>query len=139
MSLIRPGYYGLSLIVASETVLLVSLAAHACQFGFLVYFENPRQSPHPRHPRSYGADIERTYGSRKPLAARVPLSTFAATSSPTVGVHKRSGSGVPSLATSSTHVESDGPERSAALTRHDLDNRYFGKDLLVLRNFDVFR
>lgn len=36
------GYYGLSLIVASETVLFASLAAHACQFGFLVYFENPR-------------------------------------------------------------------------------------------------
>lgn len=36
------GYYGLSLIVASEAVLFVSLAAHFCQFGFLAYFENPR-------------------------------------------------------------------------------------------------
>ena len=42
---IPTGYYGLSLIVASETVLFVSLAAHACQFGFLVYFENPRECP----------------------------------------------------------------------------------------------
>lgn len=37
------GYYGLSLIVASHTVLFVSLAAHACQFAFLVFFENPRK------------------------------------------------------------------------------------------------
>jgi phosphatidylethanolamine N-methyltransferase len=38
------GYYGLSLIVASPTVLFVSLAAHAAQFGFLLYFENPRKA-----------------------------------------------------------------------------------------------
>ncbi|SCV73024.1 BQ2448_6949 [Microbotryum intermedium] len=61
------GYYGLSLLVASETVLFVSMLAHACQFGFLVYFENPREhfiwGPKPAH-------IERIYGQRKPLAAR---------------------------------------------------------------------
>ncbi|GAA5840346.1 hypothetical protein JCM11251_006701 [Rhodosporidiobolus azoricus] len=35
------GYYGLSLIVASPVVLFASLAAHAAQFGFLLWFENP--------------------------------------------------------------------------------------------------
>lgn len=53
------GYYGLSLIVGSETVLYVSLAAHACQFAFLVFFENPH--------------IERVYGERKPIAMRKPF------------------------------------------------------------------
>ncbi|KAI0296989.1 phospholipid methyltransferase-domain-containing protein [Multifurca ochricompacta] len=51
--------YGISLIVGSYPVLFVSLAAHAAQFAFLVFFENPH--------------IERFYGQRKPLAQRVPI------------------------------------------------------------------
>ena len=33
------------MIIGSYPVLFVSLAAHAAQFGFLVFFENPRQLP----------------------------------------------------------------------------------------------
>jgi hypothetical protein len=37
------GYYGISMVMASYTVLFVSLAAHAAQFAFLIYVENPRR------------------------------------------------------------------------------------------------
>lgn len=53
------GYYGLSLVSGSYAVLFVSLAAHFAQFLFMTFFEGPH--------------IERTYGERKPIAARVPL------------------------------------------------------------------
>jgi hypothetical protein len=38
------GFYGLSIVVASYTVLFVSILAHLAQFGFLLWFENPRTS-----------------------------------------------------------------------------------------------
>ncbi|EIW72203.1 hypothetical protein TREMEDRAFT_66761 [Tremella mesenterica DSM 1558] len=62
------GYYGISMVVGSYTVLFVSLVAHAAQFAFLLWFENPH--------------IERTYGGgKKPLASRVPLSWGTGSSS----------------------------------------------------------
>lgn len=36
------GYYGVSLMSASYTVLFVSIAAHALQFAFLILVETPR-------------------------------------------------------------------------------------------------
>ncbi|CAE6441284.1 unnamed protein product [Rhizoctonia solani] len=53
------GYYGLSLIVGSYALFFVSLWAHAMQFGFLVWFENPH--------------IERAYGQKRLIGARTPL------------------------------------------------------------------
>ena len=43
------GYYGISLMAASYNVLFISIAAHAAQFAFLVWVENPH--------------IEKTYNS----------------------------------------------------------------------------
>ncbi|SDA05367.1 BZ3501_MvSof-1269-A2-R1_Chr12-1g03351 [Microbotryum saponariae] len=100
------GYYGLSLLVASPTVLVVSILAHACQFGFLVYFENPRelstcaakiqtQARCPSNERACACtDIERTYGQRKPLAARTaqaPISGPAVSMLPAVSPHVADG------------------------------------------------
>lgn len=42
LSLGYAGYYGMSMIAGSYAVLFASLACHAAQFGFLVFFENPR-------------------------------------------------------------------------------------------------
>ncbi|KAF8604745.1 hypothetical protein BDV93DRAFT_522086 [Ceratobasidium sp. AG-I] len=53
------GYYGLSLIAGSYPLFFVSLWAHALQFGFLVWFENPH--------------IERTYSQKQLIGVRTPL------------------------------------------------------------------
>ncbi|CAE6382178.1 unnamed protein product [Rhizoctonia solani] len=53
------GYYGLSLIAGNYALFFVSLWAHAMQFGFLVWFENPH--------------IERAYGQKQLIGARTPI------------------------------------------------------------------
>src|ERR1051326_2745155 len=51
------GYYGISLMAASYKVLFISILAHAAQFAFLVFVENPH--------------IEKTYNS-PPRGKRIP-------------------------------------------------------------------
>lgn len=134
------------------------------------------------------ADIERTYGQRKPLAARTPLLSKADSTmshSPVAGrsrTHSEavsidddlSTSGVAEDASNDTEHESEpesaptgsrGPNgdsvkartmsssssfadadrasgaysKTGTTTQHDLDNKYFRKDLLVFKNFDIFR
>lgn len=86
------GYYGISLMAASYKVLFISIIAHAAQFAFLVWVENPH--------------IEKTYNSpppRKQLSeADVDLEQYhalrgeqeideATSEAPPVSVHKLMG------------------------------------------------
>ena len=128
-------------------------------------------------------DIERTYGERKPLAARTLTSTVRPAStrsnSPSASRPRSlsdaligdedelSTPGLTDNAETDTETEHDAIDSTrlhksspsldrhqgslssgtlrafetvpAKPTRHDLDNRYFQHDLLVFKNFDIFR
>ncbi|KAL8637611.1 MAG: hypothetical protein Q9228_005134 [Teloschistes exilis] len=54
------GYYGISLMAASYKVLFVSVIAHAAQFAFLIWVENPHieKTYNPPPPRKQADEIE---------------------------------------------------------------------------------
>ena len=176
------GFYGLSLIVGSYALLFVSMAAHAAQFAFLAFFENPRTStPFTRShsqfrlltgPLPILADIERLYGERKLLAERKPLPlsgvqslqraaaiqrhrSFSATSASSAAISEETAiepdgpvfdvpgfdrmSNSTSTGGMGTRSGADTPTRTAKITKHDLLNQYFRKDVVVWSNLDWFR
>ncbi|KAH9993405.1 phospholipid methyltransferase-domain-containing protein [Russula vinacea] len=140
--------YGISLIVGSYPVLFVSLAAHSAQFAFLVFFENPH--------------IERFYGQPKLLAQRVPIPQPPPLANDSADVIPRIDSSLerqegtlsrarafsdPSSTSSVTEgstpcdseTETDAELEQQTSSHHDLRNRYFRRDTIVLSHLDVFR
>ncbi|KAL7424588.1 phosphatidylethanolamine N-methyltransferase [Cryptotrichosporon argae] len=158
------GYYGLSMVVGSYTVFFASLAAHAAQFAFLLWFENPH--------------IERTYGgAKKPIAARTPIdlpdeslsedldakpviTIQGAPDLPTPGATEgeseveselaeppysdaarkpRSDSSYSAISATTSSTPNGRKNRSKSVSMHDLTHRYFRKPVVVLSNLDLFR
>ena len=74
------GYYGISLMAASYKVLFISIVAHAAQFAFLVWVENPH--------------IEKTYNSPPP---RKEVSEVEMENDDSEAVQGGSSSGAPPL------------------------------------------
>ena len=65
------GYYGISLMAASYSVLFISIIAHAAQFAFLVWVENPHiektyNLPPPRKRSAEGLDQEYENAEHQP-------------------------------------------------------------------------
>ncbi|KAI8087545.1 phospholipid methyltransferase-domain-containing protein [Thamnidium elegans] len=89
------GYYGISLMCASYTVLIASIAAHALQFAFLILVETPH--------------IDKIYNPPATIK-RQPV-------------------------TASTE-DSDTIDETATFDHY---SNYFRRDLIVFKNFDLFR
>ena len=118
------GYYGISLMAASYEVLFISIIAHAAQFAFLVFVENPH--------------IDKTYNQPPPRRRSVSQDHTASTHTPTA------------TTTTATDASNEHPEFPSDTPKAFDDGlpyapMYSNKpppavhDVLGLRNVDLYR
>lgn len=106
------GYYGISLMCASYTVLFGSIVAHALQFAFLILVETPRKFWFPLlHKKKkiltfLKIDIDKIYNPPATIKRQTAVST------------------------NDTLDQKTGAE---------FYSNYFRRDLIVFKNFDLFR
>ncbi|RAH49810.1 phosphatidylethanolamine N-methyltransferase [Aspergillus brunneoviolaceus CBS 621.78] len=89
------GYYGISLMAASYKVLFISILAHAAQFAFLVFVENPHidktYNPPPRkrvtEQDSVSTSSQASEPPSSPVDEQLPHATNHPTSNPPPSVH----------------------------------------------------
>ncbi|PYH43985.1 phosphatidylethanolamine N-methyltransferase [Aspergillus saccharolyticus JOP 1030-1] len=91
------GYYGISLMAASYKVLFISILAHAAQFAFLVFVENPHidKTYNPPPPRkriiteqdSVSSSSQASEPPSSPVEDQLPHATNYPTSNPPPSVH----------------------------------------------------
>ncbi|GAB1527026.1 phosphatidylethanolamine N-methyltransferase [Rhizoctonia solani] len=138
------GYYGLSLIAGSYALFFVSLWAHAMQFGFLVWFDNPSKLGPANLSTPVHTDAK-TETKAEVEAEPNTLSPASPSRSVTVHtLHIRTDSD--SLIrvdndSEAERVKSHRPRhsRNKSTSKHDLFAHYFRKDVVGLKNINLLR